>query len=114
MTNKIQLSVITPSFNGAQYIKDYLDSLIKNLPQDAEVIIVDNGSADETVEIIRKYHDVKLVENKINTGFGHANNQGGQIAKGEYLVFINQDITVYKNSLEQMLEYARNHPEVGI
>lgn len=117
----MKLSIITPSYNGQEYIKNYLDSLIKNLPSDSEIIIVDNGSADKTKEIIseaflriKKYQQIQLIENSFNKGFGAANNQGAKVAKGEYLIFINQDITVEKNSIQQLLDYANAHPEVGI
>lgn len=110
----MKLSVITPSFNGEQFIKDYLDSLVKNLPDQSEIIIVDNGSSDQTREIIKKYRQVKLIENPTNEGFSKANNAGARVARGEHLLFLNQDIIVSKDSIEKMLSFADQHPEVGV
>src|SRR5258708_39755945 len=96
----MKLSIITVSYNAEGFIKDYLQSLKKNLPPQSEVIIVDNNSQDETIKIIEKFDFVKLIRNDQNLGFSKGNNIGAKQARGEYLFFLNHDAKVESGDLE--------------
>ena len=95
----MKLSVITLTLNKLEYTKNFIESL-KKYTKDFELIIVDNGSTDGTVEYIKSMPDIKLIQNTENKGFSAGNNQGIEIAAGEYIGFLNNDILLYPNWFE--------------
>ena len=95
----MKLSVITLTLNKLEYTKNFIESL-KKYTKDFELIIVDNGSTDGTVEYIKSMPDIKLIQNAENNGFSKGNNQGIEIAQGEYIGFLNNDILLYPNWFE--------------
>lgn len=98
----MKLSIITLTFNQLDYTKQYIESLYK-YTKDFELIIVDNGSTDETVNYIKSLEkdNIKLIINNENLGFSKGNNQGLEIAIGEYIGFLNNDILLYPNWFEE-------------
>ncbi len=112
----IDLSIIIINYNVKEFLLNLLDSLrkaVKNIS--TEIIIVDNASDDGSVEILReKFSNIKLIANKKNVGFGSANNQALQIAKGKYFLLINPDAIVREDTLIKMLEFFDKTPQVGI
>lgn len=111
----MKLSVIIVNYNVKYFIEVCLHSVFRAAEGiDAEVIVVDNNSVDDSCAMIRaKYPQVNLIENKENTGFGHANNQGVVIAKGEYILFVNPDTVMPEDFLQKMIGYMDAHPEAG-
>ena len=95
----MKLSIITLTYNKLDYTKKYIESLYK-YTQDFELIIVDNGSTDGTVEYLKSLPDIKLILNEENKGFSAGNNQGIKIAEGEYIGFLNNDILLYPDWFE--------------
>ena len=93
---KIELSVIIVNFNGVQYLKECLDSLYKKLSDIAfEIIVLDNNSSDDSCNFLKNnYPGVKLIESKINLGFGKRNNEAVKAAQGSFLLLINNDTVV--------------------
>lgn len=97
----IQLSIIIPVLNKCHYTKSCLLDLL-NLPPDHEIIIVDNGSTDETSQLIQTLQQdhkenqpvIKYIRNSENLGFSKANNQGYEIAAGNHVLFLNNDIRI--------------------
>ena len=91
---KIRVSVIVPAYNAAPFIRECLDSLLTREEIKAEFICVDDGSEDETFEILKEYEAkdsrVKAIHQE-NAGAGAARNTGMQYAKGEYLAFLDAD-----------------------
>ncbi len=114
--NNMDLSIITVTWNSASLIREQIRSVVsgcKNIT--CEEIVVDNSSTDQTVEIVKnEFPEVTLIANKENKGFGAANNQGVIVAKGEYLLFLNPDMRVEPGSLDIILQWMREHPDVGI
>ncbi len=110
------LSVIIVSYNTRQLLDDCLASLQQAHPPAGglELIVVDNGSADGSVEMVRqKYGRVQLVANDDNKGFSAANNQGAAVANGRYLLFLNSDTRVSHQALAEPLAYLQQNPHVG-
>lgn len=95
----MKLSIITLTLNKLEYTKNFIESL-KKYTKDFELIIVDNGSTDGTVEYIKSMPEIKLIQNAENNGFSKGNNQGIEIAAGEYIGFLNNDILLYPNWFE--------------
>jgi len=98
----MKLSIITLTYNNLKYTKKYIDSLYK-YTNDFELIIIDNGSTDGTIEYIKtlSYENIKTIFNSENLGFAKGNNQGIEIAEGEYIGFLNNDILLYPNWFEK-------------
>lgn len=96
----MKLSIITLTYNKLKYTKKYIDSLFK-YTKDFELIIVDNGSCDGTREYLKSLNNVKLIFNDENVGFSKGNNQGLEIAEGEYIGFLNNDILLSPNWFEE-------------
>ncbi|WP_410515267.1 glycosyltransferase family 2 protein [Paenibacillus sp. BR2-3] len=79
-----------------------------------EIILIDNNSHDESLEMIgREYPDVKLIANQENTGFARANNQGIEVASGRYVLLLNSDTVVRKDTLETMVSFMDGQPDLG-
>lgn len=108
------LSVITINYNGLKYAKDLLDSLRSQTYKDLEIIIVDNGSTDGSIDFIKQnYPEVKLIETGQNLGFTGGNNVGLREAKGDILVLLNNDTRIEPEWAEEIVK-AFEDPEVGI
>lgn len=96
----MKLSIITLTYNKLEYTKKFIESLF-SFTKDFELIIVDNGSTDGTREYLQTLEGVKLILNDSNLGFSKGNNQGLEIASGEYIGFLNNDILLYPNWFEE-------------
>ncbi len=111
-------SIIIVGYNQLALTKSCIDSIEKHTTTPYELIIVDNGSNQETVEYLQTYKDdrdnFQMVLNKENKGFAAANNQGLALARGEYVLFLNNDTVVTDGWLSRMLARLENHPEVGV
>jgi GT2 family glycosyltransferase/2-polyprenyl-3-methyl-5-hydroxy-6-metoxy-1,4-benzoquinol methylase len=94
----IQLTIVTPVFNKWNFTKSYLNDLLKLDQSKTEIIIVNNASTDETAanltEYVSRSHNIKVINNETNLGFGKACNIGYQAAQGKYVMFLNNDIRV--------------------
>jgi len=112
----LQVSIIIPVFNKAEYTKQCLEALVENTPDELyEVIIVDNASTDGTKEFLRCLEgDVKIITNDENLGFAKACNQGAKAASGKYVVFLNNDTVPQPGWLEEMIKVAESDESVGI
>ena len=100
-----KLSIIIPNFNGKQFIKLCLDSIRKQDCSFYELIIVDNGSSDGSVEYINEYYpDLTLIENKENLGFAAAVNQGIKISSSDYVFLLNNDVELESGCVSNLLK----------
>ncbi len=99
MTHK-QVSIIIPIYNEANCLRDCLASLEKQSYQDLEIIIVDDGSTDNSIEIAKKFK-VKVLTQR-HKGPGTARNLGASIARGEILVFVDSDMTFEKDFIKDL------------
>lgn len=111
-----KLSVIIVSYNTRDLLEDCIQSLQKaDHPEGGlEIIVVDNNSPDDSVQMVKEqFPQVRLIANKDNTGFATANNQGVEISTGEYVLFLNSDTVVNKDSLTKPVKYMEENPQVG-
>ncbi|MBX3007391.1 MAG: glycosyltransferase [Melioribacteraceae bacterium] len=112
----IDLSIIIVNYNVKEFVLNLLQSIqeaSKNIK--SEIIIVDNASDDDSVELIQdKYPAVKLISNKENVGFGRANNQGMKVAEGKYILLLNPDTIVREDTFEKMILLFQSRDDIGI
>jgi GT2 family glycosyltransferase len=109
------VSIIIPVFNKWKYTYNCLKSLKENISGVSfEIVIVDDGSTDETKKMIEKVKNVVYIKNKKNIGFVGSCNAGAKKAKGEYLVFLNNDTFVKKNWLNALLETFQKNKNIGL
>lgn len=99
------LSIITPVLNGAQFIRENIIS-ISQLTIPHEHIIVDGGSTDGTLDILKEYPDLIILHQTDKKGMYKAIDMGFQVAKGEYICWINCDDRVIPNAYDKLYEYA--------
>ena len=105
---KVTVSIIIPAYNVELYIKDCLDSILSQSLKDIEIVVVDDGSTDGTVQIVRDYallwRNIRLISQK-NCGQSSARNRGLYVATGKYIVFIDSDDWLPSNSvLDKMVK----------
>ncbi|MBI5254188.1 glycosyltransferase family 2 protein [Candidatus Falkowbacteria bacterium] len=116
------LSIITVSWNVKELVKRMIDSIFcftTNI--DFEIIVVDNDSKDGTVDLLRQQFKeqivagkLKIIANDFNAGFSKANNQCLQIAKGDFILFMNPDMELLENSFEKLINFMNARQDVDI
>lgn len=102
-----KVSVITPTYNRDKFVKKCIDSVLSQTLVDIEFIIIDDGSIDDTENIIKSYNDDRLIYMKqTNHGIGYSRNQGIEKAKGDFLTFLDIDDYLEESCLEKMYQKA--------
>lgn len=113
------VSVVILNYNGAQYIVNCLNSVLGSFNISFEVIFVDNASTDDSLSIVdglkkvAKNHQLTIVRNSSNLGFAQGNNIGMAYARGEYLVFLNNDTVVEPAWLQELVTAMVLDQEIG-
>jgi len=109
---KVSVQIVT--WNSARYIGDCLDALQRQTMTDFSVLVIDNGSRDGTVGLVRsEYPTAAVLENFKNVGFARGNNQGIKMAKGEYVLVLNPDVVVTSTFLERIVTFADSQPQAA-
>lgn len=109
------LSIIVPVYNVENYIKDCIQSLLAQSLQDIEIIVVDDGSLDNSIEKVKEFNDERIkIVRKENGGLSSARNEGLKIAQGEYIAFVDSDDYIcLENAYEEMCTIAkRNNSDI--
>ena len=103
----VKVSVVIPVYNTEKYLRKALDSIVNQTLKDIEIICVNDGSTDKSLEILEEYKKndsrIKIVS-QTNHGLGYSRNQGLNIANGEYIYFIDSDDTLENNALKELYE----------
>jgi len=113
MNKQVSSSIIIPNWNGEQLLGDCLKSLSEQTFKDFEIILVDNGSSDNSLEFVKKnFPKIKIIKLEKNFGFARAINEGVKASSAEYVIFLNNDTEVDKEWLKNLIDCAGEHPEV--
>jgi GT2 family glycosyltransferase len=118
----IKLSIVIVNFNTKELTLGCLNSIEKEVKNISfEVILVDNNSTDGSIDTLKETKEeefwkkkLTLIFNKSNDGYAKANNQGIKKAKGKYILLLNSDTVVHKDSLQNLLAFAEKTPEAGV
>ncbi len=109
------VSIVIPAWNKWEYTRRCLASLRAHTADvDHEVIVVDNGSTDATPEGLRDFPEVRVARNEANLGFARASNQGAALARGRYLLFLNNDTEAKKSWLRPMVALLDGDGSIGM
>ncbi len=107
------VSIITPSYNSAKFIGETINSVLSQTYHNWEMIIVDDCSNDNTVDIIREYiwkdSRIKLIENKVNVGAAETRNEALRVANGRFIAFLDSDDLWLPRKLEDQIEFMHNN-----
>ena len=99
----MRFSIIIPNYNSEKYIKKCIDSILQQTYQNYELIIVDDISTDNSVDLIKQYKDVKLIELKEKAYNGGSRNIGVEYASGEYILFLDCDDWFYNERVLELI-----------
>ena len=112
-----KVSVIIPVYNVEKYLEDCLDNVVGQTLQDIEIICINDGSTDNSLEVLQKYENedarIKII-NKENGGLSSARNIGIKEAKGEYILFLDSDDMVSKGLCKNAYYLAKTYGDVDI
>ena len=112
---KWMVSIIIVNLNGCEYLKVCLQSLSSLTFRDYEIVLVDNNSTDNSIKFVKEnYSRIRIIENKENLGFAEANNIGAKQAKGEYLLFLNNDTRVTPDFLDKLVLRMEEDATIGM
>jgi len=108
----MKVSVVILSWNT----KDLLEQCLKSIPFSMEIIVVDNGSTDNTLQLLDslKWPNLKVIKNIANLGFAKGNNQGIKIATGDLIMLLNSDTVVQKGALEKLVEFYKQQNDKNL
>lgn len=114
----MKISIIILTYNSSRYIDSLLSGILEKYKKplkekEMEIIIADNASQDQTLQIAKKYKDVKVLENGENVGFASGNNIAAKHAKGEFIIFMNPDVELKHGDLFDLIKEFEQE-KVGI
>lgn len=108
------VSIVTPSYNQGRYIEATIQSVLNQDYPNLEYIVVDGGSMDGTVDILKKYEGRLIWISEKDRGQADAINKGFRMAKGEILGWLNSDDTYLPGAIHKVVQYFQAHPDVGM
>ena len=113
-TEKLLVSTVIPVYNGAAYLGEAIESVLNQQVVSTELIVVDDGSTDNTPEIARKYADRLRYIRKEHSGISQTMNQGVMAAGGDFLAFLDADDYWLPGKLENQLQVLREEPSLDM
>jgi len=108
----VKVSVIIPAYNAEKYIGEAINSVLSQMYTDFEVIVIDDGSTDETQARVKEFGELVSYYYKQNNGPASARNFGVKKAKGEFIAFLDADDLWEPEKLEKQLNFLNRHPEI--
>ena len=110
-----KISIIIVNYNGKELLQKCFESLFKTNYENFEVILVDNNSTDGSIEFVTKnYPKIIVIKLNSNKGFAEPNNIGAKIAKGEHILFLNNDTVTTSNFISEMVQVLQKDEQVAI
>lgn len=110
----VQVSVIIPAYNGDRYLAEAIDSVLQQTYQDYEIIVVDDGSTDNTAQVVRQYGKVVRYLSQTNQGVAASRNLGLAAALGNYIAFLDQDDIFLPDKLSSQVALLEQDADLGM
>lgn len=108
-------SIVIVNWNGKQYLGECLSALMAQTYSPIEIILVDNGSEDGSVDFVAEsFPEVRIIENGENLGFAAGNNVAIRVARGDYIITLNNDTRAEPDWLEELVKVAEADPKIGM
>lgn len=114
MNNTAKVSVIIPNYNYGKFIAKTIDSVLDQTCPNVEIIVVDDGSKDDSIEVLGRYGDRITVVEQANRGVSKARNNGVAHSSGDFVAFLDADDLWLPKKLEKQLEKFRQDPDIGL
>ncbi|OQX17957.1 MAG: hypothetical protein BWK75_07040 [Candidatus Altiarchaeales archaeon A3] len=115
MKNNPVVSVVIPTYNKVRYLKEAIESVLNQTYLNRDVIVVDDGSTDNTAEIVKSFNDPRIIYSwHENKGAAAARNTGIKNAHGKYVAFIDSDDLWLKEKLEKQVDFMEKNPDIGL
>ena len=108
--------VIIVTYNGSKWIEKCINSLLHSV-YPIDIIVIDNCSTDDSVELLKQFAQIHLIQSQENLGFGKANNIGIDYAlknKADYVFLLNQDTWIFDDTILNLVAVAQNNPSFGV
>lgn len=105
------VSIVIPCYNAERYLRESVDSALRQTYEPVEIIVIDDGSTDSSPEILRSYGNAIRWERQPNRGGCAARNRGVEISQGEFIQFLDADDFLYENKLAKQAPLALDHPD---
>lgn len=114
--NGPKVTVLMSVYNGDTFLKEAVESIIEQTFGDFEFLVIDDGSSDSSVEIIRSYGDrrIRLISNEKNIGLAASLNSGIRMASGEYIVRMDSDDISLPDRLQRQVDFMETHREIAV
>ena len=109
-----RVSCIVPVFNGQRFLAETLESILAQTSPPAEIIVVDDGSTDDSAKIAASYGDSIILLQQANAGPSAARNRGIETASGNLLAFLDADDLWYPEKLALQTSFLRKHPDIDL
>ncbi len=112
----VDVAVIVVNWNTCEELRACLRSLFAHPPPNAEleIIVVDNASADGSAAMAaREFPEARVIANRVNRGYAAGNNQGLRQAAGDWLLLLNPDVVVHRETLTEAVTFMQAHPDAG-
>src|SRR5690554_578625 len=104
MTNKSKVSIVVPCYNGSQFVQETLLSVINQSYSNFEILIINDGSTDNSIEVIQSVKDERItIYNKENSGVSDTRNFGLKHSKGDFIIFLDADDLLSEHFLEEAI-----------
>lgn len=107
--HEVVLSFVLLNYNNSGYTTQCIKSIDSAVVVPHEIIVVDNASSDESLNILSKYEGIRLLKSPTNRGFTGGNNDGARIAGGKYIVILNNDTTLYNSNINELPGILASH-----
>ena len=116
MQNFPLVSINMPVFNGAKYIKESIQSVLNQTFSNFELIVVDDGSTDESAEIVRSFSDkrIRFIENETNKGIAFTRNFAAENSLGKYIAIFDCDDIMLPEKLQKQVDFLEQNPDFAM
>lgn len=116
MNHQPKITVFMAVYNGEKYLKEAINSILHQTFKNFELLIINDGSTDKSIQIIESYDDprIRLLHNEKNMGIVKTRNRGIKESREKYIAIMDQDDISLPRRLAKQVEFMENHPEIGV